>query len=634
MWRSLGAAICLTAALVVPAGTAPAVSAPEAVRAASSGPIGQRDAPGAATDASAGRPASRWRPRPARYPRTVLRKDLAVPMSDGVSLKADLTLPADAAGNVVQRRLPVIVSITSYKGGVANPNPGMSTGDPTYLVRRGYAQLTVDARGTGASPGVWCILCQREAWDAAEVVAWAHRQPWSNGRSGMTGPSYMGIQQLFAAAGRPPGLRAIMPQVPAADLYRDVVATGGAFDASFIPLFFGIVSATSLTPPQVSGTGIQGLVEDLLGIGTVVAPSLLSILAGGELAYDGRWYRERSPLQVVDRIQVPTFLISGDEDIFARGTPLLFENLQRRGVPTKMIVGPWNHGEAATNDGPAAAGYGTLAELQLRWFDRYVRGRRDRRLDKDIAPLTYFEHGSDRWVRTAGWMKGRTARTFQLSGTSVTGLSAGTLTPGPARPGRSTVLPLPVSGLCSRSTDQWTAGLLQQLLPDKCLADNATNDRTGLVFRTEPLVKALRFQGPMNLRLNVSTLGGDGLLSVAVEDEAPDGTVTRLAGGWQMISHRAVSRRKSRYLDGRLIQVHHPFTKVAQKMLPPGAVAPVDVEVFPVGARIRPGHRLRVAIQAMDVPHLVPTLPSLIGSLMPITVHTSGERPSYLTIPA
>jgi hypothetical protein len=36
----------------------------------------------------------------------------------------------------------------------------------------------------------------------------------------------------------------------------------------------------------------------------------------------------------------------------------------------------------------------------------------------------------------------------------------------------------------------------------------------------------------------------------------------------------------------------------------------------------------------MDVPHLVLTLPSLIGSLMPITVHTSGEQPSYLTIPA
>ena len=103
------------------------------------------------------------------------------------------------------------------------------------------------------------------------------------------------------------------------------------------------------------------------------------------------------------------------------------------------------------------------------------------------------------------------------------------------------------------------------------------------------------------------------MLSVAVEDVAPDGTVKRLTGGWQVISHRALDTTQSRYLGGKLIQAFHPFTKAAEKPLATGAVEPVDVEVFPTGASIEPGHRLRIAVQAFDVPHLTPTLPQLPG---------------------
>ena len=69
------------------------------------------------------------------------------------------------------------------------------------------------------------------------------------------------------------------------------------------------------------------------------------------------------------------------------------------------------------------------------------------------------------------------------------------------------------------------------------------------------------------------------------------------------------------------------------KPLVAGEVAPIDVEVFPTHARIKPGHRLRIAIQAFDVPHLLPALPNLLGSLVPMTLHTSPSRPSELTVP-
>ncbi len=124
------------------------------------------------------------------------------------------------------------------------------------------------------------------------------------------------------------------------------------------------------------------------------------------------------------------------------------------------------------------------------------------------------------------------------------------------------------------------------------------------------------------------------MLSVALEDEAPDGTVKRLTGGWQVISHRALDTSKSRYLDGVLIQPFHPFTQAAQKPLAAGEVAPIDVEVFPTRAKILPGHKLRIAVQTFDVPHLLPTLPQLLGTLTVVKIHNSPTYPSTINFPS
>jgi predicted acyl esterase len=163
-----------------------------------------------------------------------------------------------------------------------------------------------------------------------------------------------------------------------------------------------------------------------------------------------------------------------------------------------------------------------------------------------------------------------------------------------------------------------------------CFSDNQLNDKTGAVFSTKPLTSAVTIQGPVNAHLYASSVGGDGMLSVALEDEAPDGTVKRLTGGWQVISHRALDTAKSRYLDGVLIQPFHPFTRIAQKRLATGEVAPIDVEIFPTRAKILPGHKLRIAVQTFDIPHLLPTLPDLLGTLTVVKIHNSPTYPSTI----
>lgn len=619
------AAGALVSPLPVLAATAPATAGPAA-------------ASPQATAATAR--AGEWSPRPEDYPGTVTRRDLPIRMSDGVVLRGDLVLPADETGAAVSERLPVIVTITAYNKAAGGLSGGLTGGGSNYLVQRGYAHLTVDARGTGSSEGQWGAFSRREGRDAGEIVEWAasRERPWSDGRVGMSGASYLGMSQIFAAGQRPRGLKAIFPQVPAADVYRDVVASGGQVDVGFIPLWLGLVTTTGLIPPAVTatdpGSGLGALIGHLTAAGTFTIPLLLKALLGGDEAYAGKFYRDRSPIRVIDRVRVPTFLVAGEHDIFQRGTPLLFERLQRRGVPTKIIIGPWDHLEGSSAADIDQAGYGTLSELQLRWFDRYVRGVADPSLDSDIPPLTYYEQGSGRWTTGKRWIGRQRAETFRLSGAS-TVAGAGSLTQGKPAAGESYVPPVPISGLCSRSTTQWMAGLPEAVLADlPCWSDNRLNDATGVVFETEPLTAPLRLRGPMNARLFTSSLSGDGMLSVSVSDVAPDGTVTRLTGGWQVVSHRALDRKRSRYLDGELLQPFHPFTRAAKQRLAPGEVAPVDVEVFPTAAKLKRGHRLRISIQSFDVPHLLPTVPDLPSTLTGLTVHTGPEHPSVLTVPA
>src|SRR5207253_1719844 len=89
-------------------------------------------------------PASGWTARPEDYPRTVTTKDVKVPMSDGIVLRADVERPADASGHAIATPLPVVVTITAYnKTVLATGGGGLAGTDPSFLVKRGYINVTV-----------------------------------------------------------------------------------------------------------------------------------------------------------------------------------------------------------------------------------------------------------------------------------------------------------------------------------------------------------------------------------------------------------------------------------------------------------------------------------------------------------
>ena len=252
---------------------------------------------------------------------------------------------------------------------------------------------------------------------------------------------------------------------------------------------------------------------------------------------------------MISKVDVPTFLIGGEYDLFQRGTPLLFENLRKRGIPTKMIIGPWDHLKGSSGAEVGNAGYGPLNELQLRWFDHYVKGIADTTLDSDIAPMTYYEQGTGAWRKTQqlGRLRPRrldagscpAARSNGTAGDLTTGTAQGRHRDGPARSRSPDSAPAP-------PTSGPPASWARTRCRTRASTTTALNDLAGVTFDSAPVTKAVRFQGPINARLYVSSVGGNGMLSVAVEDVAPDGTVKRLTGGWQVISAPGAGHRRSR----------------------------------------------------------------------------------------
>ena len=251
--------------------------------------------------------------------------DRAIEMDDGVTLRADVFRP-DTAVNV-----PVIMNQGPYGKGLhprwgypdlwaamVADNPELLNGssgelhswevvDPEYWVPRGYAVVRVDARGSGRSEGYLDPFSPREIADFRAAIEWAGAEPWSNGRVGLAGTSYLAASQWHVAATRPPHLAAICPWEGWNDFYREFAFHGG------IPAGF------------VAGWFTQQPVRVQHGVGEWAPrnPHTLQLVAGdrtappselrtqridlvSELAQhplDGDFYRNRSA--DLERIEVP-----------------------------------------------------------------------------------------------------------------------------------------------------------------------------------------------------------------------------------------------------------------------------------------------------------------------------------------
>lgn len=563
--------------------------------------------------ASAHGAATTWKPRPTTYG-VAKQSNVEIRMDDGALLEADVLRPADASGSPAKGQFPVILTQTPY-----NKEAPSLNFENDYLVQRGYIQVIVDVRGSGSSEGQWTSFGPREQKDYCETAAWASKVPGSNGTLGLYGVSYGAIDQIYTAACHPKGLKAMFPIVPMGDSYRDVTVSGGATDTGFIPSWLGLVTGAGLLPASAQSDpaeAAQATTDHAQGVTQFQAVTVASALTGQQIgdtdgAYDGSFYKARTPLDVINQVDVPTFVVGGEYDLFQRSEPLIYNALRARGVPTKLLIGPWAH--IAAGNGLPADGVPSLSDLELRWFDHYLRGVEDPTLNSDVAPVTVYRLGVGHYQRSTA---------YPMPDTHYITLGL--------PPGQTSVPYVPVAGVCTESTAQWTAGAVptgQQL----CTGDHQINDKLGATFDFPVQGKALRFDGTSMARLFVSTTRADAFVTARLEDVSASGQSAPLSNGWQLLSLRKVDPTKSVYRDGRMIQPWHPDTRASVQTVAPGTVYELDVEIFPTAALLPVGDSLRLAIQTSDEPHATPALPTAINAAGgTLTIYSSEQYPSAL----
>src|SRR5260370_5332553 len=146
-----------------------------------------------------------------------------VPMKtrDGVTLRADIYHPKGDG------KFPVIMMRTPYGKSV-----GWAVSAASQIASHGYIVVVQDVRGRYTSDGEFYPF-RHESADGYDAVEWAAALPYSDGKVGMMGGSYVGATQMLAAIAQPPHLAAIAPNVTASNYHDGWTYQSGAFEQWF-----------------------------------------------------------------------------------------------------------------------------------------------------------------------------------------------------------------------------------------------------------------------------------------------------------------------------------------------------------------------------------------------------------------
>lgn len=212
--------------------------------------------------------------------------------------------------------------------------------DPAWWVSQGYAVINADTRGGGHSEGTGDLLSDQEAEDIRELIAWAGALPWSSGRVGMLGVSYLAISQYKAAALQPPALKAICPWEGFTDPYRDFFTPGGIVEDGFSRIWLFMTRRVARIGTDLAAVRREHPLRDA-------------------------WWESLTP--DLGRITVPMLVCTSfsDDNLHSIGSMRAF---QHAASPERFAY--------AHRGGKWAAFYGEEARsAQLAFFDRYLRGR-------------------------------------------------------------------------------------------------------------------------------------------------------------------------------------------------------------------------------------------------------------------
>ena len=496
-------------------------------------------------------------------------KELLIEMDDGVKLGATVAFPSEDGETPLPGRFPVVVGMTPYsRNGLCGCFP------PDFFATRGMVGAVVDVRGTGGSGGnlEGNFFSPREARDSYNVIEYLGTQPYSNGKVGMAGGSYVGITQYLAAEQRPPHLAAITPAVAISDLYREGYTHGGVPNLFFDTQYIAVQGA----PGAAGGNNDPTLLADTLA--AKLGQSAVGTISFDYLARpnDDDFYRDRSPIYRAGKIEVPTLIIGGWRDGLLRGSPEMYQRLARRkGVETRLYIDPCTHKGCGAPLAPLTAGEGVYdaSALAFEFLQKHLAGvpapKRPR--------VEFYVQGRDEYARAGSWPPARTR--FER-----VGLGSGT----------QQFVTNPAAGF-SMAFDRFGTVAASPYVP----TDQRLEGPHGLTFRTPVLEKPLSLAGPLALHLVASSTATDTDWHAKISDVAPDGSESIVTDGALRASHRKLDRRRS--LRGRPYHTH-----TDPQPIEPGRFYAYDVEIWPTAYELAPGHRLQLRLTSTDLPTHMP----------------------------
>jgi len=496
-----------------------------------------------------------------------------VSMRDGVLLATDIYRKPSV------ERAAVLLMRTPY-------NKARAKSVAERYAAAGYIAVIQDCRGRFESEGDF-VPYNSEGQDGYDAIEWLGKQPWCNGRIGMWGASYVGATQWQAAAERPPGLITIAPTATWSSFYRNLYL-GGALRISLIA---GWAAGNSQKPEGAVVTTDWKKTLLHLPLSEVdqkvgwSIPWLRGILTHPRL--DGYWKRVELTDEIVD-LDLPMQHIVGYYDFFSRESVSNFMRMhqQARDPQTRrhqqLILGPWDHGSiGAAKVGEIDFGQNAVIDKageNLLWFDRFLK-EEDASANEVNPAVRYFSMGNNVWHGASTWPpNGFKSESFYLhsSGDANTAQGSGKLNQMPPTENELSdsfradpddpVPACPVSESQSVMVATW-APVDQRPIEER--ADV-------LVYTSSPVTDPLTFAGNAKAELFVSADTADADWVVKLIDVHPDGFSQNLA----------VGILRGRFRDSEL----YPTP------LEPGKVYKLMIDLGPVAAQIREGHRLRVDI--------------------------------------
>jgi putative CocE/NonD family hydrolase len=566
--------------------------------------------------------------------------NLPVKMRDGIVLYADVYRP-DSPGP-----FPVALQRTPYDKGAAG---SMTNLDPMKAARNGYAVVIQDTRGRYTSEGEFYAF-RDEINDGYDTVEWAAAQPWSTGKVGMYGASYVGATQWLAAVARPPHLAAIVPNVTASNYHEGWAYQGGAFELGFNVSWtllqltlanFGALSSAKSVPTEKRRDLIDAVNDMELSFRHLPTKDLPQLQGGlADYYYDWLAHPEFDDywknLCIEDnhpRLGVPACNIGGWYDIFLGGTIRNFLGMRANGGSDdarrgqKLLIGPWQHGSrggSVVGDhyfGLAAdAMAADLDGVHFRWFDYWLKGIDNGVLDE--PPVRVFVMGDNVWRDEQEWPLARAQNTsYYLHSQGKANSSSGDGSLSPEAPGEeppdvylyNPADPVPTrgGGLCCNPYFAANGAFDQQDIearPDV------------LVYSTAPLERDLEVTGPVTVTLWAATSQTDTDFTAKLVDVCEDGCARNLTDG--------------------IIRARYRDSSSNASFVEPGRVYHYTIDLWATSNVFQRGHRIRVEISSSNFPRFdrnTNTGNVIAGDaeFKPAlqTVMHDAQHPSHITLP-